>query len=71
MPPRRFPVPQWLLLLSLGAFALALRALHWWRTPAMFNDGPLFIELSRSMAAGDWQTAFVYELLPTSPQICE
>ena len=64
MPPRRFPVPQWLLLLSLGAFALALRALHWWRTPAMFNDGPLFIELSRSMAAGDWQTAFGYDQHP-------
>ncbi len=61
---RRLPVPQWLLLLSLGLAALTLRTLHWWRTPAMFNDGPVFIELGRAMAAGDWTTALGYDQHP-------
>ncbi len=55
---------EWPILLALGLVALGLRALRWAQTPAMFNDGPVFIEISRAMRAGDWTTALGYDQHP-------
>lgn len=58
------PAPEWLILLALGLLALALRALRWWQTPAIMNDGPIFIAQARAMAAGDWTRSLGYDQHP-------
>jgi 4-amino-4-deoxy-L-arabinose transferase-like glycosyltransferase len=61
---RSLAVTEWAILLALGLIALALRAIRWSLTPVMFNDGPIFIEISRAMSAGDWATALSYDQHP-------
>ena len=62
--PAGAPLRKWPIPLALGLVALALRALRWAQTPAMFNDGPVFIEIARAMRAGDWTTALEYDQHP-------
>jgi len=44
-------------LVSLVVLAAALRWLQWSRSVTIFNDGPLFLAIARSIAAGDWNAA--------------
>jgi hypothetical protein len=45
-------------LASLVLFAAAFRWLQWTRAVTLFNDGPLFLGVARSIDAGDWAAAF-------------
>jgi 4-amino-4-deoxy-L-arabinose transferase-like glycosyltransferase len=49
------------LLTLLGA---ALRVLHALQVEVIFNDGPSFIQIAQSMAAGDWGAAFAHPYHP-------
>lgn len=64
---RSLAVTKWAIPLALGLTAAALRAIRWSLTPVMFNDGPIFIEISRAMSAGDWTTALSYDQHPLYP----
>jgi hypothetical protein len=47
----------WPALAGLLALAAALRWLQWSRSVTIFNDGPLFLDVARAIAEGDWGSA--------------
>jgi Gpi18-like mannosyltransferase len=53
-----------LALLALLGFAAALRWLAWSRTVTLFNDGPEFLELAKSAAAGEWDAVLSHPYHP-------
>ncbi len=59
--------PEWQSVVGIGLIALVLRLVRWWQTPAIFNDGPIFIEQARAMADGDWTSALGYDQHPLYP----
>jgi hypothetical protein len=52
------------LLLALLGFAAALRWLMWSRTVTLFNDGPEFLQLAKSAAAGQWDAVLSHPYHP-------
>lgn len=54
----------WLLL---GLLAGALRLVRWERTAVLFNDGPVYIELARALARGDFAAALAHDYHPLYP----
>jgi len=51
----------------LALLAVAVRTLVWHRTAAMMNDGAVFIELARKLAAGQWGEALSHAYHPLYP----
>jgi hypothetical protein len=52
---------------ALVALAAAIRALRWHVTAVMFNDGPVFLALAQSIAAGHWGDALAHPFHPLYP----
>jgi len=48
-------------------FAALFRALRWSVTAVMFNDGPIFIDLAKAVAEGEWAQALSHEYHPLFP----
>jgi 4-amino-4-deoxy-L-arabinose transferase-like glycosyltransferase len=61
LPSRRIEIA---VVAGLVACAALLRWLRWENTAVLFNDGPAFLQISRSMAAGDWSSAFSHPFHP-------
>ncbi len=55
------------ILVALVGLAGALRVISWNRTAALFNDGPLYLGISRLMGAGDWSGALAHDYHPLYP----
>jgi hypothetical protein len=51
----------------LAVAAVALRAWVWTRTPAIHNDGPIFIGLAQLMGEGEWRAALAHAFHPLYP----
>jgi 4-amino-4-deoxy-L-arabinose transferase-like glycosyltransferase len=49
--------------------AALFRALRWSATAVMFNDGPIFIDLAKAMAEGEWAQALSHEYHPLFPAL--
>ena len=49
--------------------AVALRALRWSNTTALFNDGPVFLALAEALAAGDATAVLSHEFHPLYPAV--
>ncbi|MBJ20758.1 MAG: glycosyltransferase family 39 protein [bacterium] len=57
---------------SLGvilAVAAALRAFAWWRTVAIFNDGPIFLGMAQAIDAGRWAEVLAHPYHPLYPAL--
>ena len=52
------------LLLALLGFAAALRWLMWSRAVTLFNDGPEYLQLAKSAAAGQWDAVLSHPYHP-------
>ena len=44
--------------------AIALRCVAWWRSAALFDDGPIFIYAAEAMAAGQWASVLQHPYHP-------
>lgn len=57
---------------ALGAllvFAALFRALRWSVTAVLFNDGPVYLTLAKTMADGEWVRALSHEYHPLYPAL--
>ncbi|MEN8183499.1 MAG: glycosyltransferase family 39 protein, partial [Myxococcota bacterium] len=61
--------PEGLAVLGLVVGAAALRSVSWMQTAVLFNDGPLFLHMARSFAAGDLASALAHPYHPLYPAL--
>jgi hypothetical protein len=66
---RRREVPLAVALAVLVAAAALLRALAWWRTAVLFDDGPRFLAIAHAMADGWWDAALRDSFHPLYPAL--
>jgi hypothetical protein len=58
-----------LALAALVVVAIGLRLLHWHQTAAIFNDGPVFLDLARALSEGNLRGALAHPFHPLYPAL--